>query len=117
MPRPGKIELQYVEKCVSLYHFGCPSLGVSQGCGLGVFVSSSGYIRGKSELKDFKVVMFSGAQKLTKTIAHPLHGTPALEHQRQFGNQVPNAIHREGQCMFTSTPQTTQTGVTGVRLP
>lgn len=43
---------------------------------------------GKSELKDFKVVMFSGAENLTETIWHPLHETPALEHQRQFGNQV-----------------------------
>lgn len=43
--------------------------------------------------------MFSGAEKLTKTIWYPLHGyvPSALEHQMQFGNRVPKAIPREGQ--------------------
>lgn len=54
------------------------------------------------------MVMLSGTEKLSGTIWHPLHGTPALELQRQFGNQVPHALHRDGQCTFVTTPQTTQ---------
>lgn len=62
-----------MEKCVSPYTFTCPRLGVSVGCRLCSFESSSCYILGKSELKGFKVVMFSGAEKLTKTIWYPLY--------------------------------------------
>lgn len=74
MATPHEIKLHYMEKCVSPYTFICPRFGVSPGCRLCSFRSSSWYILGKPEQKDFKLVMFSGAERLTKSIWCPLYG-------------------------------------------